>query len=53
MATSLHYLKAELLYKIGNYNNSIVELKSGDHDYGNDEVAYAANYIKLKDFKKC
>lgn len=49
--SSLHYFKAELFYKIGDYNKSIVELKSGDHDYGDDEVAYAANYIKLKDFK--
>lgn len=51
IATSLHYFKAELFYKIGNYNKSIIELKSGDHDYGDDEVAYAANYIKLNDFK--
>lgn len=51
IATSLHYFKAELFYKIGDYKKSILELKSGDHDYGDDEVAYAANYIKLKDFK--
>lgn len=51
IATSLHYFKAELLYKIGDYNNSIIELKSGDHNDGDNKVAYAANYIKLKDFK--
>nr|WP_315149274.1 DUF5301 domain-containing protein [uncultured Flavobacterium sp.] len=40
-----------MFYKIGDYNKSIIELKSGNHNYGYDEVAYAANYIKLKDFK--
>lgn len=49
--SKLHYLKAELFYKIGKYKESINEL-----DYENDKtrdaaIAYAANYVKLKDFK--
>lgn len=52
IATSLHDLKAELFYKLGKYNESIIELEANDYKSGETAVAYAANYIKLKDYKK-
>ncbi|KFF06671.1 hypothetical protein B0A68_01550 [Flavobacterium reichenbachii] len=48
---SLHYFKAELLYKIGKYKESIGELNFEKNKTGNIAIAYAANYIKLKDYK--
>ncbi len=48
----LHYLKAELFYKLGNYHNSLLELEAYDYKSGDAAAAYAANYVKLKDFKK-
>jgi hypothetical protein len=50
--SNLHYLKAELFYKIGRYNESISELNFEDYRNGDYAIAYASNYIKLKDFKK-
>jgi tetratricopeptide (TPR) repeat protein len=50
--SSLHYFKAELFYKIGKYDESINELDFNDFKNGDDEIAYAANYVKLRDFKK-
>lgn len=51
----LHYLKAELYYKKGEYEKSIKELDFDD-DYnfviGDRACAYAANYLKLKQFDK-
>lgn len=48
----LHYFKAELLHKIGKYNESINELKQDDiNNTSTGAIAYAANYVKLKDFK--
>lgn len=52
VATSLNYLKAELYYKLGNYNQSIKELKKKDYDSGETAAALAANYVKLKQFDK-
>ena len=49
--SKLHYLKAELFYKIGKYKKSIEELNFKDDKTGDAAIAYAANYIKLKDFK--
>lgn len=49
--SKLHYFKAELFYKIGKYNESIGELNFEDDKTGNAAIAYAANYVKLKDFK--
>jgi len=48
---SLHYFKAELFHKIGKYNESIGELNFEDNKNGDAAIAYAANYVKLKDFK--
>lgn len=48
---SLHYFKAELLHKIGKYKESIGELNFEEDKTGGTAIAYAANYIKLKDFK--
>jgi tetratricopeptide (TPR) repeat protein len=50
--SSLHYLKAELFYKIGKCNESINELNFENDKTGEAAIAYAANYVKLKDFKK-
>ena len=50
--SKLHYLKAELFYKIGKYKESIGELNFEDERTGNAAIAYAANYVKLNDFKK-
>lgn len=59
----LHYFKAELLYRMGKYNESINELNSkgnqikikGDeiniNKTGTSAIAYVANYVKLKDLK--
>lgn len=50
--SKLYYLKAELFYQIGKYKESIEELNFEDDKTGNYAIAYAANYVKLKDFKK-
>lgn len=51
----LHYLKSEIYYKKGEYEKSIKELDFDD-DYnfimGDRACAYAANYLKLKQFDK-
>lgn len=47
----LHYFKAELFYKIGKYKESISELNFENDKTGDAAIAYAANYVKLKDFK--
>ena len=49
--SSLHYFKAELLYKTGKYDKSIRELDFSKYKNGKIAIAYAANYIKLKDYK--
>jgi tetratricopeptide (TPR) repeat protein len=49
--SSLHYFKAELYYKTGKYDKSISELDFSKFKNGNVAIAYAANYIKLKDYK--
>ncbi|GGF23513.1 hypothetical protein [Flavobacterium limi] len=49
--SKLHYLKAEIFYKIGKYKESITELNFENNKTGDAAIAYAANYIKLKDFK--
>lgn len=49
--SKLHYLKAEIFYKIGKYKESIGELNFEDYKRGEMAIAFAANYIKLKDFK--
>jgi len=48
---SLHSFKAELFYHIGKYKESIRELNFEDDKTGNTAISYAANYVKLKDFK--
>jgi len=48
---SLHSFKAELFYIIGKYKESINELNTEDDKTGDVAIAYAANYVKLKDFK--
>lgn len=48
---SLHSFKAELFYHIGKYKESISELNFEDDKTGNTAICYAANYVKLKDFK--
>lgn len=51
----LHYLKAELYYKKNEYEKSIKELDfDDDYDFvmGDRACAYAANYLKLKQFDK-
>lgn len=49
--SALNYLKAELYYKTGNYNQSIKELNK-DYQSQSDATAYAANYAKLKQYDK-
>ena len=49
--SDLNYLKAELYYKTGNYNQSIKELNK-DYQSQSDAAAYAANYAKLKQYDK-
>ena len=49
--SKLHYLKAEIFYKIGKYKESIRELNFEDDKTGEAAIAYAANYVKLKDYK--
>ena len=49
--SKLHYLKAELFYKIGNYKESINELNFEDYKNGEAAIAFAANYVKLRNFK--
>ncbi|MBF4471357.1 hypothetical protein [Flavobacterium sp. HJJ] len=48
---SLHSFKAELFYHIDKYKESIRELNFEDDKTGNTAISYAANYVKLKDFK--
>jgi tetratricopeptide (TPR) repeat protein len=48
----LHYLKGELYYKIGDYENSIRELKTDNYISCNYAAAMAANYVKLKQYDK-
>ena len=51
----LHYLKAEIYYKKSEYKKSIKELDfDDDYDFimGDRACAYAANYLKLKQFDK-
>jgi tetratricopeptide (TPR) repeat protein len=45
----LHYLKAELYYKLGKYEKSLNELK---FENGGNEIAFICNYVKLKKFDK-
>ncbi|MEN2413523.1 hypothetical protein AAYQ19_06945 [Flavobacterium sp. D4] len=52
VTTSINYLKAELYYKLGNYEQSIKELKKEKYDSGEHAAALAANYVKLKEFDK-
>lgn len=47
---NLRYFKAEILYNIGDYNNSIKELKYGTS--GQDEIGLVCNYVKLNKFEK-
>jgi hypothetical protein len=49
---SLHSFKAELFYNLGKYKESITELETDDYKSGDVAAAYAANYVKLKDYKK-
>ncbi len=49
---SLHSFKAELYYNLGKYKESITELETDDYKSGDVAAAYAANYVKLKDYKK-
>lgn len=49
--SKLHYLKAEIFYKTGKYRESIDELNFEGYKTGETAIAYAANYVKLKDFK--
>lgn len=48
LAYDLRYFKAELLYKIGDYESSIKELKIGTN--GNDANGLVCNYVKLKKY---
>lgn len=50
--SSLDYLKAELYYKLGQYENSISELEKEDYKSMDYAAAYAANYVKLKQLEK-
>ena len=50
IADDLRYFKAELLYKIGEFEKSIKELKLGTS--GDDEIGLVCNYVKLKKFEK-
>lgn len=50
IASSLHYLQAELYYRTGNYTQSINELKKEKYSSGEYATALAANYVKLHDF---
>ena len=50
ISDDLGYFKAELLYKIGEFEKSIEQLKIGTS--GNDDVGLVCNYVKLKKFEK-
>jgi len=52
ISSQLHYLKSEIYYKIGDYKKSITELDFEKHKKFDIAVAYASNYIKLKQFEK-
>lgn len=49
---SLHRFKAEILYRLGKYRESIAELETYDYKSGDIAAAYAANYVKLKEYEK-
>lgn len=49
---SLHSFKAEIFYRLGKYKESIEELETNDYKSGDAAAAYAANYVKLKDYTK-
>lgn len=51
IAEELNYLKAELFYRLGKYENSLSALDKTEYKNGDKAVAYAANYVKLKDYK--
>lgn len=48
----LHYLKAEIFYKLGNYNSSIEELNKSKYSFITGDLAagLAANNVKLKKY---
>jgi len=52
ISNSLHYLKAELFFKLGNYDKSILELNKLTYLGGDVAIALASNYSKLKRFDK-
>lgn len=52
IARYLYYLKAELFYKLGKYEKSLIALEKKGYNNGDNAAAYAANYVKLKDYKK-
>ena len=49
VSEDLHYLKAELYYRLGKYDKSLNELK---FEKGGNETAFICNYVKLKKFDK-
>ncbi|EJL59837.1 hypothetical protein PMI10_04023 [Flavobacterium sp. CF136] len=52
VARSLHHFKAEMLYQLGKYRESIAELETDDYKSGDIAAAYAANYVKLGEYDK-
>lgn len=52
VARSLHHFKAEILYQLGKYRESIAELETDDYISGDIAAAYAANYVKLGEYDK-
>ena len=52
ISNSLHYLKAELFFKLGNYDKSIIELNHFTYINSDVAIALASNYSKLKRFDK-
>ena len=52
VSTSLHRFKAEMLYQLGKYRESIAELETDDYKSGDIAAAYAANYVKLGEYEK-
>jgi hypothetical protein len=52
ITNKLNYLKAELYYKIGQYNNSLGILEKNKNKHTHIATAIAANYTKLKQFDK-
>lgn len=49
---SLHRFKAEMLYQLGKYRESITELETDHYKSGDIAAAYAANYVKLGEYDK-